>query len=380
MNVALEVSTLGLAGMNRDSGYNRTGIYRLSSELLNALMDLDEISVYLLFWEYPYTAYFGQKYLKNKGLNVQTVFDLSDFEKKFYNNLNLVKMIPKINVFMNLVSKSIQKLKRYNNLESIDIFHSLYYPNPPKNIGNQILRFRTIHDLIPIKFPTFFPFSHQKKFLSNIKKIDIKYEWFFTVSQCTKNDLCDVLKIDDKRVIVNYPAASRHTFYPAINKKEIADLKRRLKIEPYDYLLSVATLEPRKNIKFLINCYKNLIASKEIDQSIKLLLVGKTGWMVKELLQKIEADPFLKNNVILTGYLPDHELRVLYSGSTAFIYPSIYEGFGLPVLEAMQCGAVVITSNTSSLPEVIGDAGITVDPKDENEMCSVLIDVVRDEK
>ena len=98
------------------------------------------------------------------------------------------------------------------------------------------------------------------------------------------------------------------------------------------------------------------------------------------LYKEIFSDPILKNRIVFTGFIPDKYLSAIYSGALAFIYPSLYEGFGLPPLEAMQCGTPVITSNTSSLPEVVGDAGIMINPKDGDALCQAMIDIVKNNK
>jgi glycosyltransferase involved in cell wall biosynthesis len=106
--------------------------------------------------------------------------------------------------------------------------------------------------------------------------------------------------------------------------------------------------------------------------------VGVSGWKNNDIFKTAQETPILKNRIIFTGYIPDEDLSAIYSGATAFIYPSLYEGFGLPPLEAMQCGTPVITSNTSSLPEVVGDAGIMINPTDEDALCQAILTIIQD--
>ena len=108
------------------------------------------------------------------------------------------------------------------------------------------------------------------------------------------------------------------------------------------------------------------------------MLVGTRGWKVQELLDEIDNDPLLQERVVFTGFVPDQYLSAIYSGAEGFLYPSLYEGFGLPPLEAMQCGVPVIASNTSSLPEVVADAGILVDPLDREQICQAMLSVLND--
>jgi glycosyltransferase involved in cell wall biosynthesis len=113
-------------------------------------------------------------------------------------------------------------------------------------------------------------------------------------------------------------------------------------------------------------------------RDLSLVLVGREGWLNDALFQAISESRSVRDRIIVTGYVPDTDLAPFYSGALAFVYPSVYEGFGLPVLEAMQCGAPVVTSNTSSLPEVVGEAGIMVDPADADALCAAMYELYSD--
>ncbi len=145
----------------------------------------------------------------------------------------------------------------------------------------------------------------------------------------------------------------------------------KFSILPRKYWLSVGTLEPRKNHRRLLNAYAKLVYSAKGD-SLPLVLVGAKGWRM-EHLQLLIKKLHLENHVKVLGYVADATLQWLYENSFAFVYPSLFEGFGLPVLEAMAMGAAVITSNTTSLPEVVGDAGYLIDPSDEEAIYKALL-------
>jgi len=130
---------------------------------------------------------------------------------------------------------------------------------------------------------------------------------------------------------------------------------------PKKFILFVGTIEPRKNIKRLIEAY-NIVSPQE-----PLVIVGKKGWFYKEIFKEIE-ELNIKDKIIFLDYLPGKDLPYLYNKAICFIYPSLYEGFGLPPLEAMACGCPVITSSTSSLPEVVGNAAVLIDPGKTREM------------
>jgi glycosyltransferase involved in cell wall biosynthesis len=140
------------------------------------------------------------------------------------------------------------------------------------------------------------------------------------------------------------------------------------------YLLSVNTLEPRKNMQHAIRCFSAMIQAERI-RDLHFVLVGTNGWRYEEILATVADCNLASDRIITTGYVPDDDLAPLYSGALAFVYPSLYEGFGLPPLEAMQCGTPVITSNTSALPEVVGDAGIMVTPDDADALCHAMRDM-----
>jgi alpha-1,3-rhamnosyl/mannosyltransferase len=153
-----------------------------------------------------------------------------------------------------------------------------------------------------------------------------------------------------------------------------ADSVKTIKIKynlPDSYLLFVSSLEPRKNIDLLIEALQ--IANTDVP----LVLVGWHGWGDKEWFKKIKATD-LKNRIYVTGHIPDDDLKAIYNGALALVYPSLYEGFGLPIVEAMACGCPVICSNAASMPEVAGDAAILIDPGRSDELAAAIETVVHD--
>ena len=141
------------------------------------------------------------------------------------------------------------------------------------------------------------------------------------------------------------------------------------------YILFIGTLEPRKNVQMLIQAFNNL--KKEHNLPHQLVLVGGNGWMCDDILKEIESSDY-KNDIIRPGYVADADLPAFINGADVFVYPSFYEGFGLPILEAMQCGTSVITSHVSSMPEVGGKACLYIDPNDKTELSEQIYKVVSD--
>lgn len=263
------------------------------------------------------------------------------------------------------------------NLDKRDIFHANYYPIP--NIAKEkrkLCKFLTVYDLIPILYPRFFGINNDSDHIvkQSLASLSTENDWAICISHSTKNDLCSYLKFDPARVFVTHLAAARDIFYPCDNAEKIALAQSKYKVYNIEYLLSLCTLEPRKNVEHLIRCFAQLVQDEKV-KDLFLVLVGNPGWGYNKILEEISNQPLLKNRIILTGRVADEDLAALYSGALAFLYPSFYEGFGLPPLEAMQCGVPVITSNTSSLPEVVGDAGIMLDPTDSDGLCQSILEI-----
>jgi glycosyltransferase involved in cell wall biosynthesis len=186
--------------------------------------------------------------------------------------------------------------------------------------------------------------------------------------------LCDHKKIDPSRVFVSYLAADENVFYPAKDSSRKSDVFQRYNIPDSPYMLGLSTLEPRKNIAHTIRSFLDFIEQEKV-RDLKLVLVGAKGWSYQEIFDALGGKPSLADKVVFTGYVDDEDLAIIYSNALAFIYMSLYEGFGLPPLEAMNCGIPVITSNTSSLPEVVGDAGIMLMPDDRDQLSQCLLQV-----
>ncbi|HSE34342.1 MAG TPA: glycosyltransferase family 1 protein [Pyrinomonadaceae bacterium] len=190
-----------------------------------------------------------------------------------------------------------------------------------------------------------------------------------TLSEHTRNDVIATYGIAGANVEV-IPIAASPKFAPVSNEKELQRVRHNYRIES-DYILSVGSIQPRKNLGRLIRAYSLLRNKLGADKLPKLVFVGKRAWLYDETLRAIE-ETGLRESVVLTGYVPESDLPALYSGATCFVYPSFFEGFGLPPLEAMQCGAPVVIGNRTSLPEVVGDAALAVDPFDVDAIAGAI--------
>jgi len=191
-----------------------------------------------------------------------------------------------------------------------------------------------------------------------------------SISENTKKEVITLFHIQTNNKVIT-PAADTEMFYPA-KSSLIKEVKGKYSISK-KYILSVCTLEPRKNLKSLLRAYAKM---KNVD-NYELVLTGKMGWLLSDLSDYIK-NLDIEDNVVLTGYAPSEDLSPLYSGAEVFVYPSVYEGFGLPILEAMQCGCPVIAANNSSIPEVTGEAGMLIETNNLEALIKSLEEVVTD--
>lgn len=255
-----------------------------------------------------------------------------------------------------------------DELPAADIFHSPFHALPP--VTNTKARFLTVYDLIPLLFPHFTHgnFTQMQQSIFSGRKPN---DYFLCISQSTKDDLCRVTGIEPGRATVTPLAADPGIFYRCADAGDLAAVRAKYGIGTAPYILSLCTLEPRKNIDHVIRAFARLVRDGQLAEA-RLVLVGTKGWDFDKIMQEIDNNQEFISRIVLTGYVPDEDLSALYTEALLFIYMSLYEGFGLPPLEAMQCGVPVITSNTSSLPEVVGDAGIMLDPDDQDGLCNAI--------
>lgn len=197
-----------------------------------------------------------------------------------------------------------------------------------------------------------------------------------TISEFSKQEIIKYLGIEEKKIAVVPCAVDREVFHPDYDSAEIRRVADKYGIEG-SYILYLGTLEPRKNITQLIEAYKLL--RERTAEKPKLVIAGKKGWSFDNIFELVQRYQ-LKEEVIFTGYVPDEEIPYLLSGALCFVFPSLYEGFGMPPLEAMACGVPVISSNAASIPEVVGDAGILVHPKETEELYQAMFDIVTDDE
>ena len=312
---------------------DKTGIGKYTFNLINALGEVDTENDYYL-------------YSRKKIL---------DFKRK-------LPKLPGINF-----SHRVDYFKKGSCkiLQDVDVFHTSSYDlESPK--GARF--FITVHDVI-IKA---YPYGHSKRTIDEIdeklKRVLSKADTLIADSHNTKSDLMKFYGVPDSKVFVIYPGVD---FLSEVSpcRGEASDKE--------EYILFVGTLEPRKNVDGLIKAFGWLKKKSGIKH--KLYITGMKGWMFEDIFKAYEESEF-KKDIIFKGYVKEKELRKLYQEASVFVYPSFYEGFGFPIIEAFSSGAPVVTSRTSSCGEIAGDSAILIDPSSYNQMGEAILRLIGDNK
>ena len=247
----------------------------------------------------------------------------------------------------------------------VDLSHSMAFVTPLLSRKPSVV---TVYDLSFIHFPGRFP-TLQRQYLTKMtRRACKKAKRVITISESSRQDVHQFFDIPLSQIDVILPGVD--SCYRLLSDSEVQQFKNDKGIGRF--ILHVGTLQPRKNITTLIEAFAQL----QIPD-LQLILVGGKGWLYDEIFARIqELD--IEDKVIFTGYVPDEELPLWYNAAELFVLPSVYEGFGMPVVEAMACGTPVIASNTSSIPEAVGDAGLLFDPHSVSELVDRMGHVLND--
>ncbi len=233
----------------------------------------------------------------------------------------------------------------------------------------------TVHELTPIIFPEiqtrFWVILHRYFLPRILKKVDM----VITVSESTKRDLIKYMSVPETKIKTIYQGVDTE-MYKVLPTSHIESIRRKYQLD-FPYILYVGNIEPKKNIPTLLKAFSAISQGSKNDY--RLVIVGKKLWKYQPTLDTVRVLN-LQDRVIFLGYVPENDLPGIYNAASLFVFPSLYEGFGRPLLEAMMCGVPVIASNTSSIPEVVGDAGITVDPYDISALAMAINQVLTDDE
>lgn len=343
MKIAIDISQIV---------YEGTGVANYTKQLVTSLVKHDRENAYLLFgYSLKKRNKLENYYAKLKGTAA------AEISCRFFS-------VPQ--TLVNGLWNSLHIITAERWLGKIDVLHSSDWIQPPARCK----KVTTVHDLTVLKYPQY---SHQsivstqKKRLYWVKK---ECDAVIADSYATKKDTAEYLDIPVKKIEVVYPGIDP-VFQPQWEaKKEYIRKKYGLS---ESYILAVGTREPRKNLKAVLAAYRKFVRNSLVvnrRKKTELVIAGKEGWG-----EKIQEE----ENIRILGYLEKRDLPSLYSAAEVFIYPSFYEGFGLPVVEAMACGVPVITSDRGSLKEVASDSAVIVDPEDYNEIVKNLVKIVIDD-
>lgn len=326
----------------------RAGIGRYTRELVAALLSLESTHQYTIF-----AAAGGLKddewrlEVQREGVRLRTVPLSDDWLARLWHRLRLPIPVEVVT-------------------GPLDVFYSPDFTLPPTVGFTRTLL--TVHDLSFMHHPDAFVPSLQHYLEKVVPRSIDRADLVLADSAHARSDLITLFGVSPEAVRVIHPGVDSR-FRPEPDPGEREQLRERYGIGDKPYVLSVGTLQPRKNFVRLIEAFAQFQA--ETDGKMQLLIAGRRGWLYDDIL----AEAKRHEDVQLLGFVEDEDLPALYRGATLFAFISLYEGFGLPVLEAMACGVPVVCSNTSSLPEVAGDSALLVDPLSPDELTEALIRV-----
>jgi glycosyltransferase involved in cell wall biosynthesis len=258
-------------------------------------------------------------------------------------------------------------LPKYLARGKLQLFHGTNYDVP---LWRRCATVLTIHDLSLLLHSA----THEKRSVNRAHRrlphMAGVADAIITPTQSVRLEVCEALKVNPESVFA-IPEAARARFHP-LAPAETVEVRKRLGVGD-DFLLTVGTLEPRKNLSLLVGAFAEVIRARPAGHT-QLVIAGGRGWLSSPLLSAIEQSP-VRDRIVLADYLHDDDLQALYSSCRAFIYPSIYEGFGLPPLEAMACGAPVIASRIPAHEETTGGAALLFDPKSTTELTRHILEL-----
>ena len=336
MHIGIDAHAIGA-----QQGGNETYI----RNLLTALAELDQ--------ENQYTLYFS-------------VAQAAEAWRNRYANF-AVRLLPPPTPLVRVPLALALELRR----RPVDVLH-VQYTAPPFCPAPIVT---TIHDLAFEHLPETFTRRGKAQLRLTVRRTARHAAHILTVSEFSRQDIINTYRLPLDRITVTHNGCeAQFTPHPAL-EREAEIIKQKFGIAR-DYLLALGSVQPRKNLVRLLRAYARL-REQQPEFRLQLVVVGRQLWLYKEVLREIKQQNFAAD-VIVTGYASDEDLPALYRSAVALVYPSLFEGFGLPPLEAMACGTPVITSNSSSLPEVVGNAALLVNPYEETDLAQAIWKLTND--
>lgn len=253
----------------------------------------------------------------------------------------------------------------------VDVLH-VQYTSPPFTPCPVV---NTIHDLSFEHLPETFKGRSWRQMRLTIRRSAQTAAHIITDSNYSRDDILRTYSLPPERITAT-PLAASSRFKPVKDQREIERVREKYGIAG-DYILTVGSIQPRKNMPRLIRAFAALCRESNLDSLPKLVVAGKRAWLYDETLSAAESSA-VRRQISFVGYVPEVDLPALYTAARCFVYPSYFEGFGIPTLEAMSCGTPTITGDRTCFPEIVGDAGLMVNPFDEKEILQAIVAVVTD--
>ena len=347
MKIGIDIRTL------MESQYSGVSEYTLN--LLTEIFRQDQKNQYKLFY--------------NSGHDISARMPKFDFP-----NVEIVASRYPNKLFNNILQRIFQWPKIDQKL-GVDLF---FVPNIGFiSLSDKCKKIITIHDLSFLRYGEFFSWKRRLWHkLINVKKIVRSFDYIIAVSENTKRDLIELCGIPEEKIKVIYSGIGKE--FKIISKEENNQVKSKYNL-PDKFILFLGTIEPRKNIGGLIRAYSQFRNDNPEMSDVNLVLVGGRGWKFKNIFREYENSKY-KSDIIWLDYIDSTDKPAVYNLASLFVYPSFYEGFGFPPLEAMACGVPVISSNSSSLPEIINNAGILITPNNVSELATAIESVLKNGK
>jgi len=325
------------------------GIGRYTRGLVQALADLDHVNEYVLF-------------AASKAQNPKSKIQNPNFH---------YRPIPVSPRLMAIIWHRLRiPLPVETFIGPVDVFHSPDFVLPPQRRGARIL---TVHDLSFMRYPEGATPSLRRYLNRVVPRSIARADLVLADSESTKRDLMELLDVAPARVRVVY-AGVESRFQPIFDDEHLRAVADRYDLDP-PFILTVSTMEPRKNLQRLFAAYAFL--RQRLAFAPRLVVVGAKGWLTEGIFAALEESG-IQEHVHFPGYVHDEDLPAVYNLACLFAFPSLYEGFGIPPLEALACGVPVACSNASSMPEVVGDAALTFDPTDVEAMTEAMLRILTD--
>ena len=335
----------------------RTGVEEYVTGLLRELFEQDEENEFVLF----YNAWRGELPVDFAWMQEYPNVSVKRFHipNKILNGLLWYMRWPKLDILCG----------------GADIF---FMPNLNfAAVSRESKLVVTAHDLSFEAYPETFSWKRRIwHLLVNFRGLCRRAALIIAVSHSTKQDVVSYYRIPERKVVVVHSGLSKEFVRINRNDPELLRVKEKYAL-PYRYILFFGTFEPRKNIKAVIQAYEIYRRSLGEKEFVPLVLAGSPGWKSEDIFREIESSPY-RENIRLLGFIPDEDKHALYNLATLFVYPSMYEGFGFPPLEAMACGVPTIVSRNSSFPEIVGDGAIMIDPYQPDELYRAMMSILSD--